>query len=479
MMKLILENWNKYLKNEKVVSILFEGFKEDQRYLIEKYPEEQSKLSQLQPKWISWLISRFGENATIKEIHPFEEVIESVDRFSKVFDSVAAKWKSNESFRKDVEEFLPDRRWKKSDITPQIIPLLTSDEMETLTGLATRDKQNFEINISEEEMESDRVGKVGPWNLWMPTTRERSCKIAQYHPVSLKPKTTWCTARMAGSNLFYNYVGQPGRDITLFYVIKDKPNKPNDWLSVGFVNGKPVLGGRNGSVSVNRDNKGLTEKKLRSALGLYHDQIMIALTKKNKSLGGKHPARAKIIDAAKNIEAFDSMTAGLSKSDSTDLINVILNEPDIGEEVWTRIAQNQDPAIRRTVADKTSTPAAAFFILAKDKDRTVLRGVAQNASTPAKVLIDLAGSEDEFARLDVAKNPKSPAEALAIIVSNKNADLFELKFAAENPNVSNETLKILVTKESLVSKIATSVLNWRKKKGLSEQIFRRIVIQTM
>jgi hypothetical protein len=206
---------------------------------------------------------------------------------------------------------------------------------------------------------------------------------------------------------------------------------------------------------------------------------MIALTEKNKSLGGKHPARAKIIDAAKNIEAFDSMTAGLSKSDSTDLINVILNEPDIGEEVWTRIAQNQDPAIRRTVSDKASTPAAAFFILAKDKDRTVLRGVAQNASTPAKVLIDLAGSGDEITRLDVAANPRSPAEALAIIVSNKNAGLFELKFAAENPNVSNETLKILVTKESLVSKIATSVLNWRKKKGLSEQLLRQIILQIL
>jgi hypothetical protein len=249
-----------YLRQIIAESLLLEGFEDDRAYLIAAQPNHAVNISSLQPKWIAWLTARFGENATITDIHPFEEVVESVSKFSKVFDSVAAKWKSNESFRKDVEEFLPDRRWKKSDITPQIIPLLTSDEMETLTGLATRDKQNFEINISEDEMESDRVGKVGPWNLWMPTTRERSCKIAQYHPVSLKPKTTWCTARMAGSNLFYNYVGQPGRDITLFYVIKDKPNKPNDWLSVGFVNGKPVLGGKNGSVSVNRDNMGLTEK---------------------------------------------------------------------------------------------------------------------------------------------------------------------------------------------------------------------------
>lgn len=463
-------------------SLLFEGFMDDQNMLAEMYPEQKDKIlsfDEKESRWIAWLTARFGRNATIKETHPFEEAIESVTSFSKVFNSVTAKWKSNEIFRKDVENFLPDRSWKKYDITPQIISLLTSDEMEVLKGLATRAKQNFKINISEEDLESDRVGKVGPWNLWMPTTREHSCKIAQYDPVTLKPKTTWCTARMAGSNLFYNYIGQPGREITLFYIIKDKPSKPNDWLSVGFVNGKPVLGGVRGSVSVNRDNFGLTEKKLMAALGPYHDQIMIALTQKNKSLDGKHPARAKIIDAAKSIEAFNSLTAGLSQSESADIINTILREPDVSVEVLTKIAQNQDPNIRRAVADKDSTQAAVFFILAKDKDPLIIRGVVRNASAPAEVLIDLAGSGDEITRLNIASNPNAPSSALDVIVSNNGASPFELKNAAENPNVSNETLKILVNnKDFMVRRAATSALNQRKK-SLSEQLLRRLVMQMM
>ena len=142
-------------------SLLFEGFKDDQNTLAELYPEQKDKIlsfDEKESRWIAWLASRFGVNATITDIHPFNEVIESVASFAKVFDSVAAKWKSNEEFRKDVEEFLPGRTWKKLDITPQIIPLLTSSEMETLKGLATREKQHFKINVSEEEMESDRVG---------------------------------------------------------------------------------------------------------------------------------------------------------------------------------------------------------------------------------------------------------------------------------------------------------------------------------
>ena len=42
--------------------ILLEGFKDDQRYLIEKYPDHAADLQELQPKWIDWLIDRFGES---------------------------------------------------------------------------------------------------------------------------------------------------------------------------------------------------------------------------------------------------------------------------------------------------------------------------------------------------------------------------------------------------------------------------------
>ena len=427
-----------YLRQVIAEALLFEGFKDDQNYLIEEHPDHAANLSSLQPKWIAWLISRFGENPKFKETHPFEEVIESVTSFSKVFDSIAVKWKSSEIFRKNVEGFLPNRSWKKSDITPQIIPLLTSDEMEVLADLATRDKQNFEINISEEEMESDRVGKVGPWNLWMPTTKERSCKIAQYNPVSLKPKTTWCTARMAGSNLFYNYVGKPGQEIMLFYVIKDDPRLPYDWLSIGFVNGKPVLEGTDNYVSVNRDNKGLTNAKLKLAFENDYDQIMLELSNKNKSLGGKHPAREKIAAAALSVEALQYLTSGLSQTEASEIIVVVLKEPKVSAEVLTVLAKNKDAGVRTEVARNTDTPANALMSLAGDTDTTVRITVVQNKNTPASALIALVGDESPNVRIDIANSLKIPEDFLVIMAKDEKKSVRGA--VAKNPNTPMPTL---------------------------------------
>ena len=419
-------------------SLLFEGFKDDQNYLIEEHPDHAANLSSLQPKWIAWLISRFGENPKFKETHPFEEVIESVTSFSKVFDSIAVKWKSSEIFRKNVEGFLPNRSWKKSDITPQIIPLLTSDEMEVLADLATRDKQNFEINISEEEMESDRVGKVGPWNLWMPTTKERSCKIAQYNPVSLKPKTTWCTARMAGSNLFYNYIGKPGREITLFYVIKDNPRLPYDWLSVGFVNGKPVLEGTDNYVSVNRDNKGLTNANLKLAFEKDYDQIMLALSNKNKSLGGKHPAREKIQAAALSVEALRYLTSGLSQSEANEIIIVVLKEPKVSAEVLAVFAQNKDDYVRWQVATNVNTSADTLTSLVRDTHEPVRSAIVQNINTPVTTLIDLIGDKNLYVRIEIANSLKIPEDSLVIMAKDESEKVRGA--VAKNPNIPVSTL---------------------------------------
>ena len=418
-------------------SLLFEGFKDDQNYLIEEHPDYAANLSSLQPKWIAWLISRFGENPKFKETHPFEEVIESVTSFSKVFDSIAVKWKSSEIFRKNVEGFLPNRSWKKSDITPQIIPLLTSDEMEVLADLATRDKQNFEINISEEEMESDRVGKVGPWNLWMPTTKERSCKIAQYNPVSLKPKTTWCTARMAGSNLFYNYIGKPGREITLFYVIKDNPSLANDWLSVGFVNGNPVFEG-GGGVSVNRDNSGLTINKLKLAFEKDYDQIMLALSNKNKSLGGKHPAREKIVAAAKSVEALRYLTSGLSQSEASEIIIAVLKEPKVSAEVLAVLAQNKDDYVRWQVATNVNTSADTLTSFVRDTHEPVRTAIVQNKNTPVTALIDLIGDKNLYVRIEIANSLKIPEDSLVIMAKDESQKV--RGDVAKNPNIPVSTL---------------------------------------
>ena len=431
-------------------SLLFEGFIDDQNMLAELYPEQKDKIlsfDEKESRWIAWLASRFSKNATIREIHSFKEVIESVTSFSKVFDAVADKWKSNETFRKNVETFLPDRSWKKYDITPQIIPLLTSDEMEVLKGLATREKQHFKINVSEEEMESDRVGKVGPWNLWMPTTRERSCKIAGYDPVTLKPKTTWCTARMAGSNLFYNYIGSTDEDVTLFYIIKDNPDQDNDWLSVGFTDGKPDLEGGDGEKSVNRDNKGLTSQTLKSILGQDYAQIMIALTKKNKSLGGVHPARKQIEAAAKSVEALRALIVGLSKDDASDLIYKVVNEPEISAEVLTTLAQSKVEGVAGEVASHPRTPIPVLLSLAKNTNSNIRMWVSKNPNTPAHILIDLAADDDDIVRCTTAQNPSTPASALIDLAGDEDKTVRAI--IAQNPNTPASALIDLAGDEEI------------------------------
>jgi hypothetical protein len=165
--------------------------------------------------------------------------------------------------------------------------------MVTIMGLAERKKSSVDFGQNI-DIEVDRVGKVGLWNLWMPTSMERSCKIAQYDPITRVPKTTWCTARTSGSNLFYHYVGRPDADIILFYIIKDNAEGVTDWLSIGYYNRKPDLKGTRGGLSVDRDNNGLTAEKLQNILGGDYDAIMLELAQKAKEMSGVHPAKEKV-----------------------------------------------------------------------------------------------------------------------------------------------------------------------------------------
>ena len=94
-----------------VESVLLEGFKDDQRYLVEKYPDRARDLSSLQPKWIAWLTARFGESPRIEETHPLEDTIVTVLNFSRKDAAIGEKYRSNEQFRTAIDsQFPPDTR---------------------------------------------------------------------------------------------------------------------------------------------------------------------------------------------------------------------------------------------------------------------------------------------------------------------------------------------------------------------------------
>lgn len=405
-----------------VESVLLESVKDDQRYLIGKNPDLTNDLKNLPPKWITWLAARFGESPSRKEVHPIRDAIVTVKKFATKDAAIGEKYRSSEQFRSVIDDrFSPARRGWSS---PSDATTMTVDDMETILGFAERRKQRIEINVSEEEMESDRVGKVGPWNLWMPTDRERSCKIAGYDPVTLEPKTTWCTARMAGSNLFYSYVARPNANIVLFYIIRDDPSLNADWLSVGFVSGRPELTGQYGGVSVDRANNGLTQASLREILGSDNDEIMRILAQKSESLGGRHPAKEKIKAAAKDPKALEHLLRGLSDDERDDLLSFVVDQPGLSPEVMVHLANSSRLKDRHSVALNKKLPVESILKLANDQDSGIREAMAMNKSTDPETLIKLVNDPNKHVRFRAAGNPKLPtAELLRLVQAGDDSIL--------------------------------------------------------
>ena len=319
---------------------LLENARGAQQYLALKYPEQAGQIAALPPKYQVWLSDRYGEKPRYRETHPLGDALPTLRRYAGRDSALSTKYKSNEQFRSAVDAEFPlrERGWQNpSDVTK-----MTADQMERVLVLATVEKQRFAVDADEKSLERDRVGKVGPWNLWLPTSRETSCEIAGYDKDTKKPKTTWCTARMSGSNLFYNYVGSKDANALLFYVIKDDPSGDEDWLSVGFLNGEIELSGKHGGISVDRKNDGLTEKRLRGILGGHYERIVSILTKKSEELGGKSPAREKLVVAAQNVSAFRSLISGLGTEERIDLIRSIVAQgatsPEVAWEIYLKFS---------------------------------------------------------------------------------------------------------------------------------------------
>lgn len=430
-----------------VESVLLEGFKDDQRYLIEKYPDHAQDLSRLQPKWITWLVARFGENVRIRETHPFNDAIVTVLNFSRKEAAIPQKYRDSEQFRNAFDERFPGR-------SPNDPTTMTVDELETILGFLERKKQRIDVNEAG-DIEGDRVGKFGPWNLWMPTTRERSCSIAGYDPVTLEPKTSWCTARTAGSNLFYNYTAS-SQEVTLFYIIRDKPKLREDWLSVGFVKGEPQWG-KDGGLSVDRSNKGLTPKRLQSILGSDYDEVMRAIESKVISMEGKHPAREKIKDASRNAEAFRYLIKGVSAEEARELMMIVFSEPVVDVSVWIEAARNRKPEIRSYVAYHHKTPIEILTQLMRDPDPDVRRVCADNRNLPPDVLRSLADDPSAKVRRSVVDRIDNSEESRKVLARlSYDADEDVRMRVARSSKVSRETLAKLADDpaESVVRAVA-------------------------
>ena len=183
------------------------------------------------------------------------------------------------------------------------------------------------------------LGKVGRWELLMPISRAGSvaCDISG-------KDTTWCTTKTKGQNLFYSYVARDKENIILFYVmdysIKDTERYPRSRMSVGFVNGSPELRGQDGGLSVDADNKGLTDHDLQIALGDSYGKIMSILTAKAQEIGGEHPAKETMTKAAQNVLLLKKLTKDYQPAEKVDFFNEVMKRNNYTEPVMRHIYQS-------------------------------------------------------------------------------------------------------------------------------------------
>ena len=297
---------------------------ENKKKLISKFPEYANEINALPNKASNWLSSRFIKD-TYSEVHPIQDCFSVLGDYLRKESRVKSKYKSGGEYKDVVDNSLPKKSWEN----PNDFMKLSVDEMLILMQLLDYRRPLIDVDNTKIQRE-EIIGRVDNWQIFMPITRASSCVIAGYNEKTYIPKTTWCTARIHGSNLFYNYVAREDADIVLFYLIKDNANTSEDYLSVGYRNGQALLDGTNGSLSVDGDNVGLTEKRLLDILGHKWKEIERKLTDKIDTMTDSndrimHPVKKEIEKARTSSAAFKKFYSNQSGTESIDSIKLLLN----------------------------------------------------------------------------------------------------------------------------------------------------------
>ena len=324
-----------------------------------------------------------------------------------------------------------------------------NDLRRTLQKISDANKLDVQYDdVLKDPSQVELLGKVGNWEILMPLTQGGSvaCDISG-------KDTTWCTQKKSGQNLFYSYVGREDDEIILFYVM-DYSRTPNlkgrdadARLSIGFLNGEPVLEGQDGGLSVDAENEGLIEGSLQNYLGDNYDKIMSILKTKAKKVGSKHPAKETLEKAAQNVILLKKLVKDYGKEEKKDFYKQILKQDEISPKVFYFLSKNNDFVVRYRVAENPSTPPEILTILARDKDRGMRWFVATNPSAPPEALAILARDKEIDVREKVANNPSAPPEALAILARDEDDHM--RKIVATSTKTPPEILTILARDEDI------------------------------
>jgi hypothetical protein len=417
-----------------VETVLLESFKQDQRYLIEKYPTHTTELSKLQPKWISWLTDRFGESPTYpgpKDV-TFERALEAIRSYAPRDAAMGEKYRTNDWWRGKVDAAFPNKEWS----SPADPMRMTVVDMLKLVELSKLKKPRFEVDENQ-DIQGDRVGKIGPWNIWEASSRESSCSIIGVKPGTNEPKADICIAKTDSSNLFYNYAA----DYSLFTIMRDDPTEPEDILVIGFKDdGTPEFtANRMKNPTVDGDNNALDSHRLRRILGEHYDEIISTMSNRVLSRSGPSPARQKIDSAARNVKDFNDVLRGISKSEALALKQAIATRDGISPEVEEILLSDTEWVVRQILAANGSISHGTMMKLAQDHELMVRNSVLSNRRAAPDVLAYVASTDDDSSTLvNVARHPNTPPETLGKLILNPDEGV--RVWAAMNKNTPPKSL---------------------------------------
>jgi len=329
------DNINDVLKNSEI---------EDLRKSLKLAGLPEESINQLNKEGLNWFKERYVDKTRKEIIHPILEALNPVLFCLANKDSIV-------NFLSDLE--VSDHlNINQSDVLLN----LSLDDIVKLNSAFRSSKEGNQKQTSIDTTnvipdEKEFIAKVGDWNIWLPHTQETSAKIAGYDPVTKEPLTTWCTARTKGSNLYYNYVGKvnPSHfgysrrsldrdpDLYLYYIIKDNPRLDTDWLSIAVLSGgnkiEPIFNGKDGGVTIDRANIGLTKDNFYKIVGdAAADNILNIIIEKTKEYGENHPATESIRELITDVSKFKR--ALLTKGASEERPHFAAKVLDLGEEVF-------------------------------------------------------------------------------------------------------------------------------------------------
>jgi 3-methyladenine DNA glycosylase AlkC len=336
------------------------------------------------------------------------------------------------------------QRLAKKDIYAYKTPGELRQALEDLGASKRSEKKRLK------SQETTYLGTFGDWIVAMPHTVESSCQLGK--------GTTWCTAATETQNLFLSYVGRSDEDIILYYIMKKGVDSRQDVtakLSVGFVNGKPVLEGQDGGVSVDADNEGLTPQRLKGILGNQYDPIMDAMEIHAEEIRGVHPARKQMAKIAKDPNLYQKYTKNLEGYEREDFADIILDYKSLSPEVFRIMLPDLEG--RETISKLARNPNTSpeiLKILASYKNRYLKRAVAKNPNTPPEAFIKLANDDDEYVRVAVAKNPSTPLEVSLELLNNLEPRI--KRTIAKDPDTTTELLSALASDDDLLVREAVA-----------------------